>query len=108
MEHEAQAHDPELLHLLQPGERVELHLATQSMDLRVTDRRVLVTTAGNVRLDIPFERLRRIQFDLEVGRPATMVIVPHRPEDEPQVIAVPRERLHHAVELLAFVGERLN
>jgi hypothetical protein len=86
---------------------VELHLPTESVDLRVTDRRVLVTTAGNVGLDVPYEGLRRIQFDLEDGRPPTMVIVPHQPEDEPQVIAVPRERLHHAVELLAFIGERL-
>ena len=60
-----------------------------------------------MRLDIPYERLRRIQFDIEAERPATMVIVPHLPADEPQVLSVPHESLHHAAELLAFVGERL-
>ena len=99
--------DPAVLRLLQPGERVELGLAMAGADLRVTDRRLLVTSAGSVRLDIPYERLRRIQFDLEAGRPAALVIVPHHPSDEPQVLSVPRDQLHVAAELLAFVGERL-
>jgi hypothetical protein len=73
----------------------------------VTDRRLLVNYANDVRLDVPYERLRRVQFDLEALRPATMVIVPHHPADEPQVLSVPREQLHVAAELLAFVGERL-
>src|SRR5688572_13897107 len=101
------AADPAILHLLQPGERVELGLATTTGELRVTDRRILVTADGAVRLDIPYERLRRIQFDIEAERPATLVIVPHRPSDEPQLLAIPRGSLHVAAELLAFVGERL-
>ena len=102
-----EAPDPEILHLLQPGERVELAIATTAAELRVTDRRILVTAGGQVRLDIPYENLRRIQFDIEALRPATLVIVPHRPSDEPQVLAIPRESLHRAAELLAFVAERL-
>ena len=101
------AADPDVLRSLQPGERVELGFTTASGDLRVTDRRLLVTSAGSVRLDIPYDRLRRIQFDIEANRPAAMVIVPHRPSDEPQVLSVPREQLHIAAALLAFVGERL-
>ena len=61
----------------------------------------------DVRLDIPFERHRRIEFDVEPGRPATMVVVPHHPDDEPQVLPVQRDQLHVAAELLAFIGERL-
>jgi hypothetical protein len=57
-----------------------------------------------VRLDIPYQRLRR---DIDSGHPATLVIVPHLPSDEPQVLAIPNENLHQAAELLAFVGERL-
>ena len=102
-----QAADPTILRLLQPGERVELSLATSDADLRVTDRRLLVTTAGTVRLDIPYERLRRVEFDVESGRQAALVIVPHHPSDRPQVLSVSREQLHVAAELLAFVGERL-
>jgi hypothetical protein len=104
---EVLAPDQEILHLLQPGERVALGVAATNEELRVTDRRLIVTSAGHVRLDIPYERLRRIQFDIETGRPATMVIVPHLPSDEPQVLAIPHESLHHAAQLLAFVGERL-
>jgi hypothetical protein len=107
MDPEETAADSAIMHLLQPGERVELRLDTTSADLRVTDRRLLVTTGDHVLLDIPYQRLRRIQFDIEVGRPATMVIVPHLPVDEPQVIGVPPDSLHRAAELLAFVGERL-
>ena len=99
--------DLAVMHLLQPGERVELELESFGATLLVTDRRLLVSYAQNVRLDIPYEGLRRIQFDLEARRPAAMVIVPHLPADEPQVLSVPREQLHLAAEILAFVGERL-
>jgi len=105
--HGSLGHDPEVLHLLQPGERVELRLDATGAQLRVTDRRLILTSDGAVRLDIPFERLRRVQFDIESERPATLVIVPHLPSEEPRVLAVPHESLHQAAELLAFVGERL-
>jgi hypothetical protein len=107
MDQRDQPVDLPVLHLLQPGERVELGLESFGAELRVTDRRLLVNYANDVRLDVPYERLRRVQFDLEALRPATMVIVPHHPADEPQVLSVPREQLHVAAELLAFVGERL-
>jgi hypothetical protein len=60
-----------------------------------------------VRLHVGYDELRRIQFDIEAMRPATMVLVPHRASDPPQVLAVPREHIHHAAEVLAFVAERL-
>jgi hypothetical protein len=94
-------------HVLQPGERISLALRSHDLELRVTDRRLLVTSGGHVRLDIGYEALRRIQFDVEAAHPATLVIVPQRPTDEPQVLTIPRESLHQAAEMLAFVGERL-
>jgi hypothetical protein len=99
--------DLAVLHLLQPGERVELGLTTEGVELLVTDRRILVADAGAVRLDIGYERLRRVQFDIEAGRPAALVIVPHRPSEEPQLLSVPKEQLHVAAQVLAFIGERL-
>jgi hypothetical protein len=107
MDADALANDSAIMHLLQPGERVELRLDTPSADLRVTDRRILVTNEDFVRLDIPYGGLRRVQFDIEAGRPATLVLVPHVPTDEPQVMSVPVHSLHHAGEVLAFIGERL-
>jgi hypothetical protein len=35
-----------------------------------------------VRLNVPIENVRRIQFDIERDRPATLVIVPDSPSDE--------------------------
>jgi hypothetical protein len=67
----------------------------------------LVNDADDVRLAIPYERLRRIEFDLEAGRPSTLVVVPHDPADEPQVLSIPRDQLPAAAEVLAFIGERL-
>jgi hypothetical protein len=99
--------DLAVLHLLGPDERVELGLTTGGVELLVTDRRLLVTDASAVRLDIGYERLRRVQFDIEADRPAALVIVPHRPSDEPQLLSVPREQLHAAAQVLAFIGERL-
>jgi hypothetical protein len=104
---EARDQDQETLHLLQAGERVELSLDATDYELRVTDRRLLLLSGGSVRFDIPYDRLRRIEFDIETDRPATLLIVPHLPTDEPQALSVPHERLRSAAELLAFVGERL-
>lgn len=106
MEQDPIAHRP-ILHLLEPDERIELSLWAGDYQLRVTDRRLVVTEEERVRLHVGYDELRRIQFDLEALRPAALVIVPHRPSDEPQVLSVPREMLHRAAEILAFVGERL-
>jgi hypothetical protein len=39
-------------------------------------------------LDVPLDNLRRVQFDIERERPASLVVVPERPLDEPQVLLV--------------------
>jgi hypothetical protein len=105
-EREPQSGEQAVLHLLHPGERVEMVLDATNGELRATDRRLLMTVAGRVRMDIGYEDVRRIQFDVEAHRPATMVIVPNIANREPHVLGVPRDRLHLAGELLAFVGER--
>ena len=106
MQQDPIVHRP-VVHLLDPGERIELFVPMGDGELRVTDRRLIVSGGDHVRLNIGYEDLRRIQFDIETMRPAVMVLVPHRASDPPQVLNVPREDLRHAAELLAFVGERL-
>ena len=59
-------------------------------------------------LDISYDRLRRIQFDIERSRPATLVIVPESPSDEPQLLAIPPEEYERAARALAVIGERLS
>ncbi len=68
-------------------------LDARDYELRVTDRRLLLLSGGTVLLDLPYEGLRRIQYDIETDRPATLVIVPHRPADEPRVLADPARGL---------------
>ena len=95
--------------LLEPGEQVYAEAqADDGAALLVTDRRVAVAVRPDrFQLDVPFDALRRIQFDIERNRPATLVIVPDHPQDEPQVLAVPSEQLPAVAEALAYIGQRL-
>jgi hypothetical protein len=100
--------EPSLLHILGPGE--ELHIQARSMDstVAITDRRLIVTSGERVELDIPYEQLRRVQFDIERGRPATLVIVPEWPSDRPQVLAIPPEEYERAAVGVGRIGQYLD
>jgi len=99
--------DDPFLQRLEPGETVQALARAASASLLVTDRRIAVAEAERIALDVPFEALRRIQFDIERERPATLVIVPEHPSHEPQVIAVPPDRYGEVTRALAMIGERL-
>lgn len=58
-------------------------------------------------LDVAIDNLRRIQFDIKRRRPATLVVVPEHPSNEPQVLAVPREQDRAVADVLLVLGERL-
>jgi hypothetical protein len=73
----------------------------------VTDRRVAVASDARLLLDVPIENLRRIQFDIERKRPATLVVVPERPSDEPQVLAVRPEHYRAVADVLVVLGQQL-
>ena len=92
---------------LEPGETVQAIARAESASLLVTDRRVAVAEAHRIALDVPFDGLRRIQFDIERERPATLVIVPEHPRQEPQVLAIPPDRYEEITRALALIGERL-
>jgi hypothetical protein len=74
----------------------------------VTDRRLIVLDNQRTLLDIGFLQLRRVQFDIERGRDATLVIVPEHVSDEPQVLTVPVAKLRDVAVALALLGEQLN
>ena len=57
-----------------------------------------------VLLDMPIADLRRIQFDIERDRSATLVIVPGKAEHLPQVLAVPPTEYEAAGIALARIG----
>jgi hypothetical protein len=85
----------------------DLVLTTDGVSLRVTNGRLMISVDGLVRLDVSYAELRRIQFDLEAERRATLVIVPHLPRHEPQLLTVARDDLEEAAAILAFVGQRM-
>jgi hypothetical protein len=102
-----QSPDPFLAQVLEPDEKV--HAAARASDalMLVSDRRLLVAAGERLALSLPIAELRRVQFDIEKGRPATLVIVPEAATVEPQVLAIPAEQLAAAAEVLAIVGLRL-
>jgi hypothetical protein len=106
-ERSEEAPEPTLLHIL--GQDEELHIQARSVDstVAITDRRLIVTSGDRVELDIPYEQLRRVQFDIERGRPATLVLVPEWPSDRPQVLAIPPEEYEHAAMGIGRIGQYL-
>lgn len=92
---------------LPDGERVLIAARTSPGVVAITDRRMVIGDEHRVAMDLPVEALRRIQFDVERGRPATLVLVPQEPHHEPQVLAVPLEELEAVARAVYLVGARL-
>lgn len=95
-----------VLRLLQPDEKVEVQAPAGDALVVVTDRRLAVANAGRLMLDLPIDGLRRIEFDIERRRPATLVIVPEEPSSEPQVLAIDPSGLEAIGRALVIVGLR--
>jgi hypothetical protein len=98
---------PVIRSLLEPGEQVQHQAQAYDAVVAVTDRRLAVVEAERVALAIDITQLRRVQFDIEKTRPATLVIVPEDPLDAPQSLAVAPEHYDDVASLLVTVGRRL-
>jgi hypothetical protein len=101
---ELQSH---VLEVLEPGEQLRLHAPASESTLAVTDRRLIVADPNRIALAVPFERLRRIQFDVERTRPATLVIVPEHPSDEAQVLSIRPDQYEATARALVAIGLEL-
>lgn len=99
-------HDP-IAHLLAPDEQIEVVANARTAKVFVTNRHLAVADDDRVALHVPYPALRRIQFDIERDRPATLVIVPESPHDEPQVLAVQPEDYDDIARAIATIGRRL-
>jgi hypothetical protein len=99
--------DNEILKFLDPDEKIHARTRAVDAEVAVTDRRIVVTDNERIALDVKLNGIRRIQFDIERDRPATLVIVPDRPSDPPQVLAIPPEEYSTACEALTLIGQRL-
>jgi hypothetical protein len=98
--------DP-LKKILEADEAIEVVANARTHRVIVTDRRLAIADDSRVALHIPYPSLRRIQFDIERQRPATLVIVPETVEHEPQVLAIAPEHYDEVGRALAIIGRRL-
>lgn len=99
--------DPPILRLVEPGETIQVITQAADAHLLLTDRRLVVASGERIQLDVPLPRLRRIQFDIERRRPATLVIVPEDASHEPQVLSVPPSGYKEITAALAEIGHRI-
>src|SRR6476660_7834537 len=99
-----QAHVREML---EPGEQLRLRAPASEAIIIITDRRLIVADPNRVALAVPFERLRRIQFDVEHSRPATLVIAPEHPRDEAQVLSIQPDQYEATAQALVVIGLEL-
>jgi hypothetical protein len=88
-------------------EPIQLRAELGDTAIVVTDQRLVVVTGHRHSLDVPLAEVRRIQFDIERSRPATLVIVPEHASHEPQVLVVPHEYYEQVADALVLVGRRL-
>jgi hypothetical protein len=96
-----------VLAALEPDETVRARARARDAVIAVSDRRLIVAARERVVLSIGFDELRRIQFDIERNRPATMVIVPEEAHYEPQVLAIPPDEFRATAEALTLIGQQL-
>jgi hypothetical protein len=89
------------------GDTIRVRGRATNGEFAVTDRRLLVAGPAGVGLDIPFGTLRRIQFDLDFGRPATLAFVSNDPGDEAIVLNIPPEEYAAVAEALLAIGTQL-
>ncbi len=99
--------DHPIIRDLQPGESIHSLVRAGDSRVLVTDRRIAVAQTDRTMLDVELDKVRRIQFDIERERSATLVIVPEHVDDEPQVLAIPPDAYQAVGDALAFIGQRL-
>jgi hypothetical protein len=93
--------------LLEPGEDIRHTATAGDAVLAVTDRRVAVVDRDRPALVIDIGGLRRIQFDIEKARPATLVIVPDQAEYDSQVLTVEPAEYQAVADALVAIGRDL-
>lgn len=105
--HEQRGLEPHLAAALEAEETIHVRTKATNADLALSTRRVFVVNDKRILLSVPIDSIRRVQFDIERDRPATLVIVPESAQDEPQVLAIPPESYETAGKALALIGLKL-
>jgi hypothetical protein len=101
--------DHSIFRSIAEGEELIAIAHARDAEIVVTNARIAIAAGdGRLAMDVPIEDVRRIQFDVERQRPATLVIVPDDAGREPQVLAIPPEQLDATAQALAYIGKRLS
>jgi hypothetical protein len=100
-------HNPAVTRLLGPGEEIRHAAMAGDAVLAVTTRRVAIVEGDRTALDLKIDGLRRIQFDIERSRPATLVVVPDEGRYPPQVLPVRPDQYEGVAKALVAIGLRL-
>jgi predicted membrane GTPase involved in stress response len=90
-----------------PAEDILAQASADGHVIVVTNDALTVASHDRLRLDVPIEEVRRIQFDIERERPATLVIVRDAPSSEPQVIMVQPDEYERVGHALAVLGMKM-
>ena len=98
---------PAIRGLLEPGEEFAHRAQAVDAIVALTDRRLAVIEPERIALAVDIEHVRRVQFDIEKERPATLSIVPEHPLDLPQSLGVAPEHYDEVAVLLVILGRRL-
>ena len=99
---------PALFDALRPGEQVVEVVQVDGATLILTTDRVAVGADKRVQFDVRIAGLRRIQFDIEAHRPATLSIVPESAGIEPSILTVLPHAFDDVARMLAYVGSQLD
>jgi hypothetical protein len=92
---------------LDPDERLQVKARARDATLAVSDRRLVIVDHDRLALKVGLDHIRRVEFDIERDRPATLVIVPEAPDDEPQVLRIPSEHYREVADALVVIGHHL-
>ena len=99
---------PALFDALRPGEQIVEVVRVDGATLILTTDRIAVGVDKRLQFDVRIAGLRRIQFDLEAQRPATLSIVPESAGTEPSILTVMPEAYDDVSRVLAHVGAQLD
>lgn len=99
---------PALFDALRPGEQIVEVVQVDGATLIVTTDRVAVGADKRIQFDVRIAGLRRIQFDIEAQRPASLSIVPESAAMEPSILTVMPHAYDDVARALAYVGTQLD
>lgn len=71
----------------------------------LTDSEIALASERRVEMTVPINRLRRVEFGIEQGRPVTLILVPESSLQPPQILTIPADQYEAVSRLLIAIAE---